>query len=250
VRRFALVAVPLLLAVAFLYDPDAPGPARAHATPVAPAGLAAPSPAAAYRRARGQGQPIAVLTRATVLRASPGGRPIARLGERTEWHSTRVLATLGERGGWLRVLATALRNEQTGWIPASAAGITSSPWLVRASLARRQVEVLLRGRVVRRFPVAIGRPDTPTPTGRFAVTDKLWIEGASRAYGCCAVALTGHQPHIEPGWRGGDRLAIHATGAPGTIGTAASFGCLRASDADARWLVRRLYLGTIVEISA
>jgi lipoprotein-anchoring transpeptidase ErfK/SrfK len=215
-----------------------------------PATPAPPPPAAAYRSARRHGQPIAVLRRPTVLRASPGGRPIARLGERTERHSTRVLAAVGERDGWLRVLATELPNGGTGWIPASAAGITSSPWLVRASLARRDVEVLLRGRVVRRFSVAIGRPDTPTPTGRFAVTDKLWIEGTSRAYGCCAVALSGHQPHVEPGWRGGDRLAIHATGSPGTIGTAASFGCLRASDADARWLVRRLYLGTIVEISA
>jgi hypothetical protein len=247
VRRFTLTAVALLLAVALLYDPDPPGPARARATPVA---LAAPSPPGAYRRARRHGQPIAVLRRPTVLRATPGGPPIARLGARTEWHSARVLAAVGERGGWLRVLATELPNGRTGWIPARAAGITSSPWYVRASLARREVEVLLRGRVVRRLPVAIGRPDTPTPTGRFAVTDKLWIEGASRAYGCCAIALTGHQPHIEPGWHGGDRLAIHATGSPGTIGTAASFGCLRAGDADARWLVRRLYLGTIVEISA
>jgi lipoprotein-anchoring transpeptidase ErfK/SrfK len=182
------------------------------------------------------------------MRASPGGRPLAKLSRRTEWRSPRVLPALGERRGWLRVMAAELANGGTGWIPASAAGLTWSPWQVRASLGRREVEVLERGRVVRRFPVAIGRPATPTPTGTFAVTDKLWIGGGPSAYGCCAIALTGHQPHIEPGWRGGDRLAIHGTDSPGTIGAAASFGCLRASDADARWLVRRLYLGTIVEI--
>jgi lipoprotein-anchoring transpeptidase ErfK/SrfK len=102
--------------------------------------------------------------------------------------------------------------------------------------------------MVRRFPVAVGRPSTPTPTGRFAITDKLDFIGRSRAYGCCAIALTGHQPHVEPGWRGGDRLAIHGTSLPGTIGRAASFGCLRATDADVRWLVRHAYLGSIVEI--
>jgi hypothetical protein len=200
-----------------------------------------------YASARAHGQPIAVLARATVLRSSPGGRPLAKLLPHTEWRSPRVLPALGAPHGWLRVMAADLANGGTGWIPAGAAGLTWSPWKVRASLSRREVEVLDRGRVVRRFPVAIGRPATPTPIGRFAVTDKLYIGGPS-AYGCCAIALTGHQPHIEPGWRGGDRLAIHGTDSPGTIGAAASFGCLRASDADARWLVRRLYLGTIVEI--
>jgi lipoprotein-anchoring transpeptidase ErfK/SrfK len=243
------VALPLVLAALLLAaealsarDVDAQRPpAQKSQSPAAGA-------RAAYATARAGGQPIAVLTRATVLRAAPGGRPLAKLSGRTEWHSPRVLAATGERRGWLRVMSSELANGATGWIPASAAGLTSSPWRVRASLSRREVEVLDRGRVVRRFPVAIGRPTTPTPTGSFAVTDKLWIGGGTGAYGCCAIALTGHQPHIEPGWRGGDRLAIHGTDSPATIGAAASFGCLRASDADARWLVRRLYLGTIVEI--
>ena len=124
----------------------------------------------------------------------------------------------------------------------------SSPWLIRADLSRRLVTVYRDGAVVRRFPVAIGKPSTPTPTGRFAITDKLRFIGGSAAYGCCAVALTGHQTHIEPGWNGGNRLAIHGTHQTGTIGQAASFGCLRASDADVRWLVHRAYLGSIVEI--
>jgi lipoprotein-anchoring transpeptidase ErfK/SrfK len=250
VRRSLLaVALPLVLATLLLAaealsarDVEArrPPPQK----PLSPSAIAR----TAYASARAHGQPIALLTRATALRASPGGPPVAKLRRRTEWRSPRVLPVLGERRGWLRVMAAELANGATGWIPASAAGLTWSPWKVRASLSRREVEVLDRGRVVRRFPVAIGRPTTPTPTGRFAVTDKLYIGGGTGAYGCCAIALTGHQPHLEPGWGGGDRLAIHGTDSPGTIGAAASFGCLRASDADARWLVRRLYLGTIVEI--
>jgi lipoprotein-anchoring transpeptidase ErfK/SrfK len=119
---------------------------------------------------------------------------------------------------------------------------------VHADLSRRQITVLENGRVVRRFPVAIGRATTPTPTGRFAVTDKLHIKGGSRAYGCCALALSGHQPHIEPGWQGGDRLAIHGTASADSIGTAASFGCLRAREGDVRWLVSNVWLGSIVTI--
>ena len=41
------------------------------------------------------------------------------------------------------------------------------------SLTRRQVTVRRGGRVVQRFTVAIGRPGNPTPTGGFAVTDKV-----------------------------------------------------------------------------
>jgi lipoprotein-anchoring transpeptidase ErfK/SrfK len=202
-----------------------------------------------YALAQREGQPVAVLTRRTVLRASPGGgRALAKLGLRTEWGTPTVLAALAERGGWLRVTATQLPNGRTGWIPARAAGLVASPWKLEADLSRRLVTVRRNGHAVRRFRVAVGRPSTPTPTGRFAITDKLHFTDHSSAYGWGAIALTGHQPHIEPGWTGGDRLAIHGTSDPGSIGQAASFGCLRASDADVRWLVGHAYLGSIVEI--
>jgi lipoprotein-anchoring transpeptidase ErfK/SrfK len=204
--------------------------------------------ASAYTRARRRGRPVAVLTRTTVLRASPGGRRIARLRRRTEFGTPVVLAAVGERGNWLRVMATQVPSGRTGWIPSSAAGVVPSPWFLRVDLSRRSVTVLRNGRVVRRFRVGIGRPSTPTPTGRFAVTDKLAFTGGSTAYGCCALALSGRQTHIEPGWRGGNRLAIHGTRSPASIGQAASFGCMRARDADVRWLVHNAYLGTIVEI--
>ena len=200
-----------------------------------------------YASARKHGQPVAAVTRPTVLRASPAGRPIAKLRRRTEFGSPRVLAAVGERGNWLQVMASELPNGRTGWIPASAAEVLVSAWKVRADVSRREVVVLEAGRVVRRFPVAVGRPSTPTPTGTFAVTDKLYVEGAEGSYGCCVLALTGHQPHLEPGWQGGDRLAIHG-GSPGTIGLAASFGCLRGRDSDVRWLVRHVYLGSLVSI--
>jgi L,D-transpeptidase ErfK/SrfK len=107
-------------------------------------------------------------------------------------------------------------------------------------------ELRVRGRRVRRVPVAIGRPGATTPLGRFSVTDKIAGTRFGPYYGCCILALSGHQPHTPPGWTGGDRLAIHGTDAPSTIGTASSAGCLRAADADLRVLMRRVPLGTPV----
>jgi lipoprotein-anchoring transpeptidase ErfK/SrfK len=159
-----------------------------------------------------------------------------------------VLPAIGRQGGWLKVLATELPNGRYGWIPMSATQLVANPWAVTADLSSRRVTVIKNHRVVRRFRVAVGKPGTPTPPGRYAVTDKLELMGGSAAYGCCALALSGHQPHIAQGWRGGDRLAIHGTLQPDTIGKAASFGCLRALNGDANWIVKHVFLGTVVEI--
>jgi len=80
------------------------------------------------------------------------------------------------------------------------------------------------------------------------VTDKLDGPSYSASYGCCILALSGHQEQLPPGWRGGDRLAIHGTNSVATIGAAGSAGCLRASDADMRSLMERVPLGTPVFI--
>jgi lipoprotein-anchoring transpeptidase ErfK/SrfK len=117
------------------------------------------------------------------------------------------------------------------------------------SLSRRTLTVLDAGKVVRRYLVAIGRPSAPTPTGRFAVTDRLDVP-AGTPYGCCILALNAHQPKIAQGWGGGDRIAIHATPATWAIGRRVSHGCVRASDAALKQLMRRVRLGTPVTIHA
>jgi lipoprotein-anchoring transpeptidase ErfK/SrfK len=240
----ASLAAAIVLLSALRLGSDAELPEAAEVTAAAPP----PAQPSAYRRALAQGQPIAILRYDTALRSSPGGRSLGTLRTHTQFGTPRVVAATRERHQWLRVLSEQLPNGHAGWIPTAAANVVASPWTVRADLSQRTVEVRRAGRLVRRFPVAIGRPSTPTPTGRFAVTDKLHIAGGSAAYGCCALALSGHQPHIEPGWQGGDRLAIHGTGDPGSIGLAASFGCLRAREDDARWLISHVLLGSIVVI--
>ena len=114
------------------------------------------------------------------------------------------------------------------------------------TLSGRWLELRRNGRRVRRITVAVGRPGSDTPTGRFAVTDKLSGSSYGPYYGCCILALNGKQPNLPPGWQGGNRLAIHGTDSPGTIGAAASAGCLRAGDADLQVLMRRVPLGTPV----
>lgn len=192
----------------------------------------------------------AAVLRRTTLRASPGGRVVARIGPRTEFGSRRVLSVTGRRGGWLRVTASELDNDERAWLRASAARLGGTDLWIRVDRSRREATLRRDERVLRRFPVAVGRPGTETPLGRFAVTDLLRTGRADSPYGCCAVALSGHQTKLLPGWPGGDRLAIHATPNPETVGEEASLGCMRAYDRDIRALMRRVPLGAPVVIVA
>ncbi|HEX5147131.1 MAG TPA: L,D-transpeptidase [Conexibacter sp.] len=215
----------------------------------APSAAAAPEAEAAARTA--PGQLTVQATRTTALHASPGGPVVARVAPRTEFGSATLLPVVRRRGSWLGVISSALPNGRLGWISTSAALVAySSPYSVVASLRDRRVVVRHDGRVVLRFPVAVGGSTTPTPTGRFAVTDKLLTHDPASPYGCCILALSAHQPNVAQGWGGGTRVAIHATDLPGTIGTAASLGCLRAPAEDARRLVHTIPLGTVVTIRA
>ena len=142
------------------------------------------------------------------------------------------------RDGWLRVVTPELANGRPGWIRESKVRLGAVDVSIHVDRSARRLTVRRHGRVVRRLPVAVGRPGTETPTGRFAVTDKLRTQRADSPYGCCALALSGHQPRLLPGWPGGDRLAIHATPQADSVGQAASLGCLRANTRDMHALMR------------
>jgi hypothetical protein len=204
---------------------------------------------AALKVPAGSGALAAHVRQTTWLRATPGGRPLKRLKRKTEWGSPRVLSVVEQRGPWVAVLAPELRNHQVGWLDArSATRLMRVPYTIDVRLGRRLLVVRRHGRVVSRTRVVIGRPSAPTPVGRFAVTDKLLTGNDFSPYGCCALALSGHQTRVPQGWGGGDRLAIHATPSPETIGQAASLGCLRATNGVMRKLVYRIPLGTPVRV--
>ena len=217
----------------------------------------APAPAPAFRTAVGPDDErprgrwlTARLLEPTRLRAAPGGRSLARLDRRTEFGSPTVLSVVGRRGGWLKVVAAERPNGRFGWILAERARLGATDVSLHVDRSRRRLVVRRGSQVLRRLPVAVGRPATPTPTGRFAVTDRLRPRRADSPYGCCALALSGHQRKLLPGWPGGDRLALHGTPQPETIGRAVSLGCMRAPERDLRVLLRQVPLGAPVFVTA
>ena len=198
----------------------------------------------------GPGALVAVVRHPTQLRATPGGRTLARLSTKTEFGSPETVWVVDRVPGWVGVVATQAGNGRVGWIEQSAVTLARVTWKLKVSLSARRVTVLNAGKVVRQFTAAIGRPGAPTPTGRFAVTDRLTTGNDNGPYGCCILALSAHSPHTIQGWTGGDRIAIHSTPDTASIGEAASHGCVRVSLADGRWLLAHIPLGTPTLISS
>lgn len=257
-----LFALPFAIAAlgASLFLATTPG-RGAVATAAAPSALSAGDwrPAGGWRPhvppAQSRSSLIATVRpgNAAVLHARPGGGGVAGIvGARTEFGSPRVLSVVRRRGHWLGVASPTLPNGELGWVDSRRAPLRlgSTDLRLEADLSSRRLTLFSDGLVVRRLRVGIGRPGSTTPVGRFAVTDKLSGPRYSGAYGCCILALSGRQPNLPPGWSGGNRLAIHGTSDPRTIGRAASAGCLHAGERDLRTLMQIVPLGTPVVIQA
>jgi hypothetical protein len=183
-----------------------------------------------------------------MLYRRPGGRPSVPIAGHTEWGSPRIVGVARRRGRWLAVQVPELPNHKVGWLPSRRAELGCVRWAMYADLSRRRLVVRHDGHTVHRFLVAIGSPQHPTPQGRYSVTDKLRVRDPGSPYGCCILALTGHQTKLPPDWPGGDRLAVHAAKDPASIGHAVSLGCMRVSSGQARWLLRTIPLGTPIFI--
>jgi hypothetical protein len=179
------------------------------------------------------------------LRPRPGSRRVLAWPQaKTEFGSATRFAVVGEDGRWLEVISDLLRNGAHGYIRRSEVSLARRPFVLETDLSRRQLSVWRWGLRVQRFRIAIGARISPTPTGRFSLTDKL-RDFAPSTYGCCILALSGHQTRLPPGWSGGDRLAIHEGD---NLGQAVSAGCLRASRSDMEYLMRTIPLGTEIVI--
>jgi hypothetical protein len=240
---------PLVLAVALagcgsgsvkqVSQPESKPPASAKTTATPAAVVIPPGPGALAAMAPRRG---------LTLRDRPGGKVVAHLRPQTEWGSPTVVWAAEQRGRWLGVMSTATGNNRIVWLDSQRdkPRMWRSQYSLHADLSARTLELWRGSRVVRRMTIGVGGADTPTPVGRFSVTDKLIPARGLSFYGCCLLALSGHQSHLRPGWAGGDRIAIHG----GSTGGAASAGCLHANDADLKGLMEVIPIGTPVYIKA
>jgi lipoprotein-anchoring transpeptidase ErfK/SrfK len=227
-------------------------PPTTPATPTTPAAQSSsPAPRdAGLKLPPGRGALVALLRHPTSLHAKPGGRVVAKLPMKTEFGSPEQMWVVRHSGRWLGVVSPTAGNNHVGWIPASVVSLGRVNWELRVSLSARKLTIFDNGQVKQRYTVAIGAPNAPTPTGRFAVTDRLLTGDPAGPYGCCILALSAKAPHAIQDWSGGDRIAIHSTPETETIGEAVSHGCVRLTLAEGKWLINHIPLGTPTVITS
>lgn len=114
----------------------------------------------------------------------------------------------------------------------------ASMFLQRANIliakSNRQLTLFSGNTPYRQFPVAIGKPSTPTPVGNFAIATKVLYPGG--VLGACWMGLSL------------DSYGIHGTNAPWLIGQMVSHGCIRMHNENAQEVFNLIGIGTPVYI--
>ena len=183
--------------------------------------------------------------------AKPGkGRVIGTMPGGSKYFGKAIRAWVlktAQNGRFGKVTLPWSGSRTTGWIELAGLQTHRTPITVEADLSEHRVRVMRLGKKILSFPAATGASASPTPPGRYFVTDRIDIpKGGS--FGTYAFGLSGIQTRLPVGWTGGNQLAIHGTSDPGSIGTSASAGCLRVSESALDRLKPLLALGTPVTI--
>ena len=118
---------------------------------------------------------------------------------------------------------------------------------VLVSLVDRKLAVIEDGVVVATFQVAVGADVTPSPTGEFKVVSR--VENPTY-YHPGTVIPAGKNNPVGTRWLGLSQkgYGIHGTNAPGSIGHAASHGCIRLRNSDVEKLFTMVQVGDTVQI--
>lgn len=115
------------------------------------------------------------------------------------------------------------------------------------SLADRKIALMEDGRVVKVYPVAIGKPSTPTPAGSFQIVTRIphptW-------YGHGQVTPPGPANPLGTRWIGLSLpgYGIHGTNNQSSVGKVASHGCIRMRKADIEELFQLVAAGDPVDL--
>jgi lipoprotein-anchoring transpeptidase ErfK/SrfK len=152
--------------------------------------------------------------------------------------------------GWVQVLLPVRPNGSVGWVHASDVTLTQNPFHIDVSLSAHTITVTNANAVVYTGPVAVGAPDTPTPTGNFYLYVLLQAPDPSGPYGPYAYGLSSHSDALAT-FAGSDaEIGIHGNNDASALGQSVSHGCIRMDNAGITELSKQLPLGTPVAVNA
>ncbi|WP_338754745.1 L,D-transpeptidase family protein [Bacillus sp. FJAT-52991] len=108
------------------------------------------------------------------------------------------------------------------------------PYKISVSLSARTLTLTYRGRIVKVYPIGVGKMLTRTPVGTFVIINKAPNPGGP--YGTMWMSLSKKS------------YGIHGTNNPASIGKYVSKGCIRMYNHDVEQLAKTVPIGTEVNI--
>jgi hypothetical protein len=178
-------------------------------------------------------------------------------------HARRVLLTLkkydgngtqraflvrGTRRNWVHVYLPTRPNGSLGWVRRRAVRLYTDGYRLVVRLRAHRLQLWSERRLLATYPVAIGRPSTPTPRGLYYIVELLRPTDPGGSYGPYSFGLSAHSNVLQTFAGGDGRVGLHGTNEPGLVGSSVSHGCIRLRNAAVRRLAKILPLGTPVYI--
>jgi lipoprotein-anchoring transpeptidase ErfK/SrfK len=186
---------------------------------------------------------------AQVIYAGPGQKAIGVLPT-TQLGGPTWVPVVQSNPGWDQVLLPSRPNRSTGWIYTGTTGagvaIAHTGYLIRVEVGARKLSVDDAGTSLGTWTVAVGTPNTPTPTGRTFLLALL--APPHPTYSPLILPLGDHSNVFSTFGGGPGTVGIHGWPDPSVFGQAISNGCVRVP-ATALQLISRIPLGTLVLIT-
>jgi len=146
-----------------------------------------------------------------------------------------VLPVLRQSGSRLEVRLARRPNEATTWVNTNAVSLSSTRDAIVVDISTRHLYLFRSGVLRGAFPVGVGTPRTPTPTGTYFVA--FHAPPNTPAYGPVMLETSAHSTVFQTFEGGNDAIvAIHgpigSDAVIGDHGAAISNGCIRMHNVD------------------
>ncbi|MDQ2678721.1 MAG: L,D-transpeptidase family protein [Actinomycetota bacterium] len=159
-----------------------------------------------------------------------------------------TMAVTERRGDWVKVQLPVRPNGTEGWVPLAEVDISTTTHRIEIHLGEHRLRAYDDTAIIADTPVVIGSSATPTPTGRFYVTDLVPQSNPAGAYGPIALATDGYSEVMDEFSTGVPVVALHGTNRPELVGQSVSNGCIRIPNDIVTMLADTIPLGTPVFI--
>jgi L,D-transpeptidase ErfK/SrfK len=129
------------------------------------------------------------------------------------------------------------------------AGATPGSTRIVINVAARILSLYDGDALVKQYPIAIGKPSTPSPVGDYQVVDKEVNPWWYPTTPGMQPVPSGPDNPLGYRWIGFTNVyGVHGTNAPWSIGTSSSKGCIRMHEEDVEELFPKVSIGTPVSI--